>query len=66
MTSHQLCPGCGLPFERVRPNQTHCRPSCRVRHEHTERQAKPALFPEMTLESEWDEGDAAPIRERLF
>ena len=27
-----LCPGCGRLFPPHRPNQRHCRPSCRQRH----------------------------------
>ena len=27
-----LCRNCGQPFERVRPHQAFCRPSCRKAH----------------------------------
>jgi hypothetical protein len=35
------CPGCGKPFEPVRPRQRHCRPTCQARAQY--RDAAPRL-----------------------
>jgi hypothetical protein len=46
-----LCPGCGNA--NVPPGRVFCRPSCRAKYEHRERQREPLLFPhELTMESE--------------
>jgi hypothetical protein len=47
-----VCPGCGNP--NVPPGRVFCRPSCRARYEHREREREPSLFPrELSMESEW-------------
>jgi predicted nucleic acid-binding Zn ribbon protein len=46
-----VCPGCGTA--NVPPGRVFCRPSCRARYEHRERQREPRLFPAvLSLESE--------------
>ena len=46
------CPGCGSPD--VLPGRLYCRPSCKARHEHLERQQRPSLLTGLTvLDSEW-------------
>ena len=49
------CPGCGST--EVLPGRVFCRPSCKARYEHRERQRAPALPLDGELDSEWqDEG----------
>jgi hypothetical protein len=42
-TGARRCPGCDQPFEAVRPSQTHCRPSCKARHQLVEGQRERRL-----------------------
>ena len=37
-----ICPGCGSTV--VLPGRLYCRPSCKAKHEHRERQQRPSLF----------------------
>ena len=39
-----LCRNCGQPFERVRPHQAFCRPSCRKADFDRRRERRPDLF----------------------
>ena len=57
------CPGCGSTD--VLPGRTFCRPSCKARHEHRERQAAPALFNlGVALRSEWPDDEPTADRQR--
>ena len=55
-----ICPGCGSTA--VLPGRLYCRPSCKAKHEHRERQQRPSLFSlGDSLQSEWpDEDDKKP------
>ena len=56
------CPGCGST--EVLPGRVFCRPSCKARYEHRERQANPALFSlGDSLQSEWPDEDDKRNRE---
>ena len=44
LTERVLCRKCGQPFERVRPHQAFCRPSCRKADFDRRRERRPDLF----------------------
>ena len=62
MTRQSNCPGCRASV--ILTGRVFCRPSCKAKHEHQERQQRPSLFTGLTvLDSAWP-SESKPTADR--